>query len=167
MRASHSQKNRRYPVIKEVSRSPDTARNTSAFGPNIGSIRLTRTPQEMMTLYQQVTKSDLFDSVGSVGGFWTLLNGIFLIICGRGLLDVLIGMLKAYCLAFIDEVRQVNVLCRQSGGCMSLIGNGFRPLRKKPIRTSRMTKLREACLPSLQTTLSTWALSTPRITEVT
>jgi len=121
----------------------------------------------MMTLYQQVNKNDAFDSVASIGGFWTLLNGIFLIICGRGLLDVLIGKFDNRCLTVVDELRQVNVLCRQLGGYMSLIGSGFRPLQKKTIRTFRMTKLREACLLSLQTTSSTWILSTPRIKEVT
>ena len=84
----------RYPVIREVGRSPDTALNGSAYGPNVGSIRLKKTG--VVALHQQVPKSDTVDSFASVGGLWTLLNGIFLIICRRNLLDVLIGKLREF-----------------------------------------------------------------------
>ena len=49
-------------------------------------------PQDMWVLNQLAFKGDVFDGIASTGGIWTLLNGIFLVICGRGLLDVLLGM---------------------------------------------------------------------------
>jgi len=83
----------RVAYVREISRSHDATRNMSTAGPNIGSIRLVRSPQSMWILHQQTIKKDATDGLSSVGGFWTLLNGVFLIICGRGLLDILIGTL--------------------------------------------------------------------------